>query len=297
MVPHELVRRQLKLPESKDKRIVVFTGPSLRHDRFALLIAHRFPDSFHSWFRIRAVPKESDLLTSNISWNKLRRVVLRPWKILGTVRQRFKKKLLPVPSLSTEEHLLFSAEVERLRQKVGIKPTDIENPNAAEILDSMGEINPYFMLTLGGARYSQKLIATVKGIALNQHDGWCPEYRGSSTVDRALYHRDYRKLGSTVHVLTSGMDAGEIVYRSTACLTEDDNRHRIFLRTVALGTDLICDAVSSIMTEEKIDLYDQPSYEGRTFLHRENTDDIVHAIQSDIEHGVFSHGLRSLREV
>jgi methionyl-tRNA formyltransferase len=192
---------------------------------------------------------------------------------------------------------LFGAEVERMRRGIGIQPTDVANPNDAEVLESIEAMQPFFILTLGGALYSRRLIASARGIALNQHDGWCPDYRGSYTVDWTLFHRDYRKLGSTVHVLTSGMDAGAIVRRSETCLTEDDNRHRTFLRTVALGTDLMCEAVENTMATGYIDLHDQPDYQGQTFLRHETTDDVIRGVESDVANGVFSSGLRALRDV
>ena len=57
MIPHELEARTLPVADVRDGKIVVFTGNTLRHDRFALRIQQRFGERVVAWYRITRPPK------------------------------------------------------------------------------------------------------------------------------------------------------------------------------------------------------------------------------------------------
>ena len=126
---------------------------------------------------------------------------------------------------------------------------------------------------------------------MNQHDGWCPEYRGSYTVVWALYHRDLSKIAKTVHILTNGMDAGPILRRSIACLAVDDTPEACFARSVALGTELMCETVRELMQTKKARIFRQPQFAGYTYIGSQLTEDVKDDIKRDLRRGLIQRDI------
>jgi len=266
MIPADLPSRTLRLPPKGVCSIVVFTGTDLRHDRFALRLQQEFGTLVVGWFQVARPPTRTPLPPSN------------------TLRSRQQKV----------EEELFGDEVRLLRKNACLQPLAVADPNSGEVVESVRSLSPYLFLSLGGTIYRQPLLDCARGLALNQHSGWSPDYKGTNTIDWALYHRDLAHVGNTIHILTSGLDAGPIVRRSTACLTKDDTRESCFTRAVALGTELMCEVVAEIIRADEITVHDQPGEHGRTYLGMELTDQIARAVDADLERGWMQSELRRI---
>jgi methionyl-tRNA formyltransferase len=193
------------------------------------------------------------------------------------------------------EAAFFAVEIARLKTAAVVEPRIVADPNDQNTLTEIQEIEPFFMLTLGGAIYRKPLLELVRGLSLNQHDGWCPEYRGALTADWTLYHRDLRRFGNTVHIITTGMDSGPIVRRSRPCLVRWDSPYTCFLRNVALGTELMCEIVRDVIAGRSIKAYPQPETQGRTFLFRDLTPQISESIERDFRDGWLGRELDRMR--
>ena len=169
------------------------------------------------------------------------------------------------------EQALFAAEVAELADFAAVQPQRIHpaDVNGAPFIAQMQALSPFFLLTLGGPLYKPALLATVRGVALNQHAGHSPDLRGSNTTEWALYHRDLDRVSATIHLTTSGADAGPILRRSQPCLFPDDDPNTIFARVVALGTELLIESVRQIMAGEPVRVFPQPPHSGRTHLGQE----------------------------
>ena len=317
MIPHELSPRSILLPEG-EASIVIMTCRELRSERFALRLQQEFGTLVKGWFvytptqhasvpdsRTKPAASESESRLSRLrrmGFQELARKSLG-WakrKLGGIIRrvrgnpEAQKKKASQTLWEETERHL-FEMEVERLRKYQVVDPESVSDPNSEEFVSRVREIDPYFFLSLGGPLYGKQLLATARGIALNQHAGWSPDHRGSGTVHWALYHRDLLKVGSTVHVTSSGADAGPIVRRGQTGIVPWDTAESMFLRTVALGTELMCEVVHDAMTMRQLTVFDQPPYSGKTYTYPELTPDIVRSIEQDIEAGWLVREMRRLR--
>ena len=289
MIPQELEPSTIELPTAEQYHIVVITGTELRHDRFALRLQAEFPGLVSAWFQVEssqrrrpaAVKMETSEESRSRFWRRLSRRVLR--------RTKPKKRNQSVKSQQEVERTLFAAEISRLRKVAYVAPIKIKDPNSAEVISSIKMLAPYFILTLGGPIYTQELCACAAGLALNQHDGWCPEYRGTSTVYWALYHRDLPKVSNTIHILTDGMDAGPILRRSSACLAADDSPESCFARSVALGTELMCETVRELIQTKRARIFRQPQFAGYTYIKRQLTDDIKRSVIIDLQRGLIAN--------
>jgi methionyl-tRNA formyltransferase len=215
------------------------------------------------------------------------------WPAEGVRMMR--ERLLGVGSLVAAQNRLFREEVAQLQQYKRLEPIPVENPNSPEFIAQVKAISPYFFLSLGGPLFSQALLSTVGGIALNQHAGWSPAYRGANTTWWALYHRDLNSVGTTVHQTTSGADAGPIFRRSQACLLADDDAQACFARVVALGTELMCETVHDIMANQRQIVFEQPRTEGRTYLGDEMDRATRKWVNKDLANGWIAKELQRLR--
>lgn len=302
MIPAELTPRKLKLPKKDLCNIVIFTGTQLRHDRFALRIQQEFGQLVVGWYQVkqRTGHQDSRYSTAGRIIQKAKAVVRNPKKLFRTpqylaqwILNRYSGTRV---SQRQVEELLFGDEVRLLRENAHLEPRLVSDPNSPEIVDSVKSLNPYFLLTLGGAIYRKPLLKCARGLALNQHDGWCPAYRGSATVDWTLYKRDLAHVGNTVHILTSGMDAGPILRRSPACLIDDDTKESCFARVVALGTELLCEVVAEAIRSDEITVYEQLCEDGFTYLGGHLTKEVRRAVDRDLRNGWLRLELSRLRQ-
>ena len=315
MIPAELEASSLDLPSSDHCRIVVITNAELRHDRFALRLQAEFPGLVVAWLQVvPASPRTTEtggsrldkfrkleimlrnVLTSRphilLSRTKRHMVISRSRELLSRIKQRMIAKFEnEATSQRIVEQRIFGDEIEQLKKTAYLSPKTIQNPNSAETIAFVNSLEPYFILTLSGAIYGKELRDCARGLALNQHDGWCPEYRGADTIDWALYHRDLSKIANTVHILTSGMDSGPILRRSIACLAVDDTPESCFARSVALGTELMCETVRELIQTKKARIFHQPQFTGYTYLISQMTKDIKDDIRRDLQRGLIKRDI------
>ena len=315
MIPAELEASSLDLPSSDHCRIVVITNAELRHDRFALRLQAEFPGLVVAWLQVvPASPRTTETGGSRLDkFRKLgvmlrsvlaggphillsrtgRRVVIgRSRELLSRIGRRMVAKFEgEAASQRIVEQRIFGDEIEQLKKTAYLSPKTIQNPNSAETIAFVNSLEPYFILTLSGAIYGKELRDCARGLALNQHDGWCPEYRGADTIDWALYHRDLSKIANTVHILTSGMDSGPILRRSISCLAVDDTPESCFARSVALGTELMCETVRELIQTKKARIFHQPQFTGYTYLISQMTKDIKDDIRGDLQRSLIKRDI------
>ena len=306
MIPHDLVPSELTLPAIADHTIVLITGAmgsELPYERFALRMQQEFGPQVVAWFQYRPKPSRRSraaLLAGakQLVRQQLKNAYVLPSRMLrwpGEAVRMFRERVLGYSPLAVAQASLFREEVQQLRRYGKLEPIPVEDPSSPEFIAQVKRLDPYFFLSLGGPLYSQELLGTVRGIALNQHAGWSPNYRGAHTVWWALYHRNLDCVGATIHQTTSGADAGPIFRRAQACLLPGDDAHTCFARVVALGTELMCETVHEIMADKRRIVCEQPRYQGRTYLAREMDRETRNWINQDLANGWLSVELERMR--
>ena len=316
MIPTELEAQIIDLPTVDSCRIVIITGAELRHDRFALRLQSEFPGLVCAWLQVTPASQGGEL-TSPAPYRRLTRLrstlstlanempqiltsrlgrramVKRIRTVFARARRYLADKFLQgvAAPQRTVEQRMFGDEIERFRKAAYVVPTVVRDPNSADVIASIKAVDPYFILTLDGVICSEALCACARGLALNQHDGWCPEYRGSHTVDWALYHRDLSKVSSTIHILTDGINSGPILRRSSVCLAVDDTPESCLARSVVLGTELMCETVRELMQTKRARIYQQPQSAGYGYTGQHMTDDVRRSIRTDLRRGLIRNDI------
>jgi folate-dependent phosphoribosylglycinamide formyltransferase PurN len=309
MFPTELKAENLTLPESSDHKIIIITGSSLRHKRFAYRLQSEFGTEVIAWYEftgealmIQHVSKSQKLkkLIGNFKTKAAKefrrgaylRTFSSPFDILINklrIQEFFKQYTI-------EEQRIFTKEIERLKKKAHLNPIKITRKDlkSTDFHASLKSHGAYFLLTLGGPLYPKEIIESVKGVCINQHAGHSPEYKGSFTTEWELYHRRVEFISSTVHITTPEADAGPILRRSQPSISVSDHAGTIFCKVVALGTELIIDVVKEIKDNKNIIVYHQPAI-GKNFLAKEFNDDIVLSIHRDLKNGFLEQGMNRVR--
>ncbi|MFC1511035.1 formyltransferase family protein [Candidatus Margulisiibacteriota bacterium] len=320
MIPHDLNPRKVKLPETGEHSIVLITGDSLRHRRFAYHLQKEFGDQVLAWFQfksgttlkhyhrreklLRLFKKAKYQLLQNYKFKDiyyyirvkgLFKSITKALFLIYSLAQSVYISLRLRRSLIFYEQKLFQQEIEELKSDTSLLPQAIKDPNSQEFIEQIKKLNPYFFLSAGGPLYKKELLASIRGVAINLHAGWSPVLKGSYTIEWALYHRNLHYVGSTVHLTTTGADAGPILRRSQPCLLSADTPETCFLRSVAVGTELVIEVVREIMADKGIMVYDQPPSFGLTYLRSQLTKDVLKAIYGDFSNNWLQNELSRTR--
>ena len=81
--------------------------------------------------------------------------------------------------------------------------------------------------------------------ALNIHMGISPYYRGSSCNFWALYDGNPSYVGATIHMLSKGLDSGNMLFHCVPKLFKDDSLFDFTMRSVAVAHKGLVEAVTS----------------------------------------------------
>jgi hypothetical protein len=314
MIPNELEGIPANLPATDDYSIVIITGKSVRSQHFGLRVIEEFGDLVTCWYECdRSVSPEfaegfgpggksvKELLREAYKDSvRYKRVGGR----LGQFRALFRalkfryfwRKYLDKNAAA--EKKMFCDEVKRLRSEIGREPRKVHpnDVNTPEFIEHLKDQNPYFLLTLGGPLYSEKILNVPRGAPINQHAGHSPDLRGSNTVHWALYHHQLQYISNTVHITTTGADSGPILRRSNPCLMPTDDPATIVCRVVAVGTALMIEVVRDIIAGKDVKIFPQPIGVGETYLGRDVRAHMLDSLKHDISVGWLRDELVRLRD-
>lgn len=281
MIPFEIEPRLLEFAPAGEPTIIIATGDEPRHIRFALRLQQEFRTQVIAWYQLASpAPPPRPPAPPPPPVALPRRIVRRAKRLIA------RKQAPPAAAPPAPAPSIFAHELPGLRPHAVVTPRIVPRGHihTAEFVDELRALRPFFFLTLGGGLYSAAVLAAVRGVAINQHAGFSPDYKGNQTTMQALYHRDLSRVAATVHITTTGADAGPILRRSNPCVTPRDMPITISERVVALGTELMIECVHEICDTGRILAFDQP-LSGRTYLSSECDADIRGPVDADFARG------------
>jgi folate-dependent phosphoribosylglycinamide formyltransferase PurN len=98
--------------------------------------------------------------------------------------------------------------------------TSINEKNAIQLLQDLGA---HIILVNGTRILSKSLLQKVKSVFINTHLGITPQYRGVHGGYWAMYNNDAAQVGTTIHLVDSGIDTGGILKQNVVQPTSTDN--------------------------------------------------------------------------
>jgi folate-dependent phosphoribosylglycinamide formyltransferase PurN len=121
--------------------------------------------------------------------------------------------------------------------------TDVANLNAPEARAAIAALAPDFLVVHGTAILKPETFGIARVAAFNIHCGILPEYRGHASTFWALAKGDRGNVGVTVHHVAAGVDTGLLVRQGRVPWARGENDITMWIRALALGADLVVDAV------------------------------------------------------
>lgn len=83
----------------------------------------------------------------------------------------------------------------------------------------------------------------VENRALNIHMGVSPYFRGSSCNFWALYKNRADLVGATIHMLSKGLDSGDMLYHALPTLEDCDNAFDFTMKSVKVAQQSLCEKI------------------------------------------------------
>lgn len=119
--------------------------------------------------------------------------------------------------------------------------------NDQEVLKAIQSAKPDWLLVFGTSILGHEVLNLPKYHALNIHTGLTQSFRGVDSAFWALHDELPQAIGTTVHVIDTKIDTGDVLLQGRPNLATEDSLQTIFLKTVALGFDLVQDSLNGLI--------------------------------------------------
>ena len=307
MKPLELNGHSFPLPEHSNRKIIIISGSNaIRHQIFALQIQKAFPKDVIAWyeyeynFEKRNNRNDQKKYKYQSLFNRLLKFV----KIKNKFYHLYKKyndlfllKKYNKLNKQYDQNPIFLKQLKRLQKYQVIKKNIINSKlvNTDKFCLELKKHNAYFLISSGGPLLNKNSLTTIKGIAINLHTGHVPSYRGNGTLSWALYNRRLDRLSSTIHLMSTAADSGDIIRRSNVQLHSTDTPHSIFYKTFFLGVYLMIESINEAMLNNELLVFKQPKHIGNTYLNKDLTSDVLLSIIYDFNRGWLNDALNKFK--
>ena len=135
-------------------------------------------------------------------------------------------------------------------KKLKIRYSEISNPNQEEFLIELDKLNSDLIVSFSApVVFKEKLLSLPKNGCINLHCSFLPNFAGVMPSFWTLY-KNQSSTGVTVHKMDSKIDNGLILKQREVEITKDETILSLILKTKEIGGDLMCQAISDIMSGE-----------------------------------------------
>ena len=99
--------------------------------------------------------------------------------------------------------------------------------NSSDAVAAIRAARPDIIIVFGTGKLSRDIISICPGGCVNLHGGNPEEYRGLDAALWSVYHADFGSLMTTVQILASRLDCGDIVAQSAVSMTRGMGLHEL----------------------------------------------------------------------
>ena len=156
---------------------------------------------------------------------------------------------------------------------LALKSGDLNGLESEQLMDALSS-DVYIVF---GASYIKGWLIDflVENDAFNIHMGISPYYRGSSCNFWALYDNNPAYVGATIHMLSKGLDSGDMLFHCVPKLHRDDTPFDFTMRSVLVAQRGLVDAVESDEIFSMPRVVQDSSKEVRYTKNNEFTDEVA----------------------
>ena len=136
------------------------------------------------------------------------------------------------------EEIWFQSVAELARRN-GLSVFTPDNPNTAEVINRLRELNPDLILSFYYRKLMSKEILSLPRLGgLNLHGSLLPRYRGRAPVNWVLVNGE-TETGVTLHYMVEKADAGDIVTQKKVPIEIDDTALSLYGKLTNAAVELL----------------------------------------------------------
>lgn len=151
------------------------------------------------------------------------------------------------------------------------RPSDVhvDSVNSSQTIEILARLAPRVVVVNGTRIISSRVLSSVTCPIINTHAGLTPRYRGVHGGYWALAEGHPEEVGTTVHLVDSGIDTGKILAKAHFDTSPADSIVTYPYLHLATGLPLLGDSVRAVLDGKQLAPvdYNPPSVESRLFTH------------------------------
>jgi len=180
---------------------------------------------------------------------------------------------LPVAALTQPDRRagrglkLQASPVKQAALDAGIPVFQPESLKTSEIQGCLSDLQPDLMIVVAyGLILPQAVLDMPRYGCWNIHASLLPRWRGAAPIQRAIEAGDTHS-GICIMQMDAGLDTGDVLFRESLILAEDETGGSLHDRLAVLGAKSLVNCVSRLSKGEKINRIPQPA-EGVTYARK-----------------------------
>jgi len=154
---------------------------------------------------------------------------------------------------------------------VTARPPDfrVDSVNSPEAIELVARLEPSVVVVNGTRIISSRVLDSITCPIINTHAGITPRYRGVHGGYWALAEGHPEEVGTTVHLVDSGIDTGRVLARARFDTSPADTIVTYPYLHLAAGLPLLIDSVRGVLDGQQLTPIDDnsPSADSRLFTH------------------------------
>lgn len=127
-----------------------------------------------------------------------------------------------------------------------------KNINSSSVIKKIKEINPTLGILFGTKKVNQNFIETFNNKLINIHRGIMEKYRGLDSEFWASYFKDFKSIGTTIHLVNHELDKGKIIFQKKLILKKNMKCYQLRYYTTMIAANLISKIINMIFNNRAI---------------------------------------------
>ncbi len=153
--------------------------------------------------------------------------------------------------------------VKKKAQELGLKILQPVNVNDETAVKQLQDLSPECIVVVAFGQFlSNAILQLPRYRCLNIHASLLPKYRGAAPINWSIIHGE-TVTGVTAVVMTTRMDAGDVLAQKATPLSSDENAGELEKRLSAMGAELLIDTLQ--LTETGTATYTKQDEHGVSF--------------------------------
>ena len=169
-------------------------------------------------------------------------------KFLNTIFIQYGKRLLREKELA--EKKFFGGSTKRFYDKhkellIATVTSKYRSINDDYYISIIKDKKPDVIIVMGTCLIGKEIISSAKFV-INMHTGLSPYYRGGNTNLWPFIEKDFGYFGVTIHLMSLGIDSGNIIFTKSPEINQNDNYGTINSKSIVIGVNLIIESIKLI---------------------------------------------------